>query len=140
MSLEEAVAYQPQKPTYALRIFPSLFQLEVREFPLQNSYFYIRVAEYVFDDNETEPFKMESGAAWIDENIAQMILDDFSQHRERIETLLVHCSGGKNRAPAVALALNESFNLGHDSKQLQQQYPEFNRHTHETLKRAFCHR
>lgn len=70
------------------------------------------------------------------EGLAEKILTEFNQHGRNCETLLVHCSRGENRGPAVAVALNEIFNLGHNTSLLKERYPEGRKHVYETLKKV----
>jgi predicted protein tyrosine phosphatase len=124
-----AVYFVPDRPTYAIRLYSSKAG-DWQKTSLQGSAFYLRVAEYVFDDNEMYPFRMENGPVWITDDIASRIIDDFSEHVSAVDCLLVHCIRGKNRSPAVAMALNEVFKLGHDDEELKKRYPEFNRYAY----------
>jgi len=138
MSLVEAITYRPDKPTYAIRIFGGKYLDDFSKFPLKDSSFYIHIAKYIFDDNLPG---ITSGPAWINDEIAVDIINSFSSKRGSIECLLVHCLRGRNRSPSVAIALNEIFNLGHDTNNLKRCYtfqngePEYNYHIYETIKR-----
>ena len=46
------------------------------------------------------------------------MLTDFREYVGRVDTFMTHCSRGKNRSPSVAVALNDIFNLGNDSRTL----------------------
>ena len=120
MSLSEAVGHQPVKPTYAIRIHSSFSDYKPE---LQKSHFYQRIAEYIFDDNDAF---YQAGPVTITENIANALVRDFAESKNGVEALLVHCSRGKNRSPAVAIALNEIFNLGHNSEELKSRFNESN--------------
>ncbi len=122
MSLSEAVEYQPVKPTYAIRIFSSFDDSDYKP-ELQESHFYQRIAKYIFDDNDSS---CKAGPVTITEDIANAIVIDFAESRNGVEALLVHCTRGRNRSPAVAIALNEIFSLGHDSKELKARFNESN--------------
>ena len=127
------MAYQPEKPTYVIRIFSS--RLAERE-PLKKSPLYHKIAEYVFDDNDTFPFLIESGPVWFDEKIAEAVINDFSEFRTNVEALVVHCGLGANRSPAIAISLNEIFEFGQDSLSLMRQFDQYNRHVYEVMKRV----
>ncbi len=133
MSLGGALEYSPDRSTYAIRIFFS--SLTDRQ-PLMDSPFFKQIAEYVFDDNDVYPFWFEQGSVWFDDDIAERMIGDFIQHKEGVEALLVHCSLGESRSPAVAMALNEIFELGHDVDFLKSEYEKYNRHVYETMMRV----
>ena len=129
MSLREAVDHQPKKPTNIIRIFPSL---SIKT-PLRYSYLYKKIVEYTFDDNDTYPFNFEVGPLWFDEKIAEAIINDFMGYRKGVEALVVHCSMGQNRSPAVAISLNEIFELGQNSDLLKQKFNRYNHHVYNTM-------
>lgn len=130
MSLRDAIAYVPDKPTHAIRIFSS-FSLEARKFELrQASEHYRRIVEYVFDDNFPG---FRAGPVSMTPNLADRLVKDFVDHRSQVQALLVHCTHGKNRAPAVAIALNEIFGLGHNTSELKTKFPESNWEIYRTI-------
>lgn len=47
-----------------------------------------------------------------DENIAKKILRDFEGVQGDVETVVVHCWRGKNRSPAIGIAMNEIYGWG----------------------------
>jgi predicted protein tyrosine phosphatase len=133
--LRDAVEYVPSKPTYAIRLMSSNMAEELRTFPLKDSPLYVRVAEYIFDD--VEPGRVERKDILFDERLAERVLREFDQDRRRCEALMVHCVMGQNRSPAVAIALNDIFNLGNDSEELKRKYSKTaNRYVHNTLKKV----
>jgi len=130
MGLVGAVMYKPIKPTYAIRIQSGIMRYDE---PLKKSSFYT-MKEYTFDDDNPRSWgKMGATSITFNEDIAQRILNDFVQEGRTREVLLVHCSRGINRSPAVGIALNEIFTLGSDSEELKRQYPETNWYIYETL-------
>jgi len=120
MSLSEAVGHKPVKPTYTIRIYSSFshFNLE-----LQKSPYYKRIVEYTFDDNDAF---YQTGPVSISPGLAYILVKDFAENKNWIESLLVHCSRGKNRSPAVTIALNDIFGLGCNSEELKDKFKEFN--------------
>ncbi len=129
-----ALEHEPQKPTYAIRIFGTYVQPPIPE--LKNSPFYERIATYVFDDLIERP-----SSILITPEIAQEIIGDFSRYRDRASALVVHCSRGKNRSPAVAMALNDLFSLGHVSlghgpETLERRFQDYNRKVYRTVMEA----
>jgi predicted protein tyrosine phosphatase len=116
LSWSEAEKFVPTEPTFAIRIFSSW---DAERPCLVKSHLYVWIREYVFDDNNGI-FRV-----WpvdISEEISSRIVADFAVFRDRVAALLVHCSRGINRSPAVAVALNEIFDLGHDSPLLKRTY------------------
>lgn len=140
-SLEEALSYQPDRPTYAIRIFS---KIRTSRPPLQDSPLYTAINEYVFDDVQPPRtwlswdkviswLGLETGYIMMNETIAEELLLDFDREGRDCETLLVHCYAGVNRSPAVAVALNRIFDLGHDNDTLIKTYPESNWYIHNLL-------
>ena len=130
-SIWDAIKHVPVKDTYAIRIWAS-WSHNQEEYPLKKGYRH--VAEYTFDD--LEPGWEEKGDAMFTEDIAGKILEDFEKNSKGCEALLVHCSRGINRAPAVAIALNSVYNLGNDDNELKNNYPKSNWYIHNTIKRV----
>jgi len=126
----DAIAYKPENPTYAIRIHSAMMR---HVFALQESNLYT-VVEYTFDDDDpTRWGKISRDSITIDEHIASRILDDFKEEGLDKDTLLVHCHRGKNRSPAVGMALNEIYDLGHDTEELKRKFPEANWYVYEML-------
>ncbi|RLG10940.1 hypothetical protein DRN73_06645 [Candidatus Pacearchaeota archaeon] len=126
MPWKDAREFEPLTDTYAIRILGQL-QRRVNE-PLKKSERYSDIREYFFDDvsqgsSHTQTFTSEN---------AKQILEDFRK-RKKSSSLLVHCLLGQSRSPAVAIALNEVFQVGNDSKELKKKYPLFNRHVYDTM-------
>lgn len=128
-SLHDALVHSPSKPTYAIRIFSSH---EFENTRLRASANYIAITEYVFDDVQPH---CGSGILFT-QDIAEKMLKEFGQVRASCEALLVHCNLGRNRGPAVGIALNEIFHLGHDPGRLKEEYPRASEYIYETLKAA----
>lgn len=125
----EVFTFQPTKPTYAIRITSSQnYPLDQK--PLVDSPFYTKIVKYRFDD--IEPGLRIDGLRFTGA-IAERILQDFKPHKDSIEALLVHCTFGENRSPAVAIALNEIYSLGHDTPALKEQYSRMNKFVYRTL-------
>ena len=131
MGLFDAIEYVPTNPTYAIRINAKSYGGP--EVELKKSGLYT-IVNYSFDD--IEPFFAREGQELFDEDIARRMLAEFREKGEDKETLMVHCSRGKNRSPAVGIALNEIFNLGYNTKELKDKYPESNWYIYRTLIKA----
>ncbi len=110
-----AIDHQPDKPTYAIQVLSS-GDTEIPQ--LVASSLYRTVHQYVFDD----VWPGVGAGRMIDSRTAESIVTDFREGMGGCEALLVHCSRGRNRAPAVAIALTEVFSLGHDVKALKELY------------------
>ena len=113
-----ASQYIPRNSTYAIQIHSGMLPPSVK---LQNSSLYT-IREYVFDDVDPYNGDTPKEAVVLDELLVRLIITDFTNHGLGKETLLVHCSRGINRSPAVAIALNERFNLGHDTLALKNKF------------------
>jgi len=124
--------FEPQKSTYVVRIFSSWHRAWDRQ-QIRDSSFYTRIREYIFDDVEPQSRTLKATEILFTPEIAQEIIQDFVLYKDSIEALVVHCSLGRNRSPAVAIALNEIFELGYDTKALKKQYNEANWHVYDTL-------
>src|SRR3989338_1330460 len=86
------------------------------------------------DDNPRSWGKMGPASITFNEEIADRLLEDFAKEGRTREVLLVHCTRGINRSPAVGIALNDIFNLGQDSGQLKATFPESNWFVYDTLR------
>lgn len=127
MNFIQAFQYVPTNPTYVIRINSERFPLERRQ-GHQDLELYTS-KEYIFDDRTPN---LGEGRLF-DQDIAERILTDFRAEGLDKETLLVYCVRGKNRSPAVGMALNEIFGLGHDPIELRKQFPETNLYIYGTL-------
>lgn len=125
-----AVEHEPQELTYAIRIGAPR---DIPD-PLKPSSLYLCVAQYSFDD--TNPGRVERGQILFDEGIASRMIKGFREYQEKCQSLIVHCSAGRNRSPAVAMALNDLFNLGYDTEELMDEYPEYNSYIYALLKQV----
>jgi len=68
-------------------------------------------------------------------NLALKIISEFDtwKRHESFEELVVHCYVGAGRSPAIAMALNEIFQLGHQTKDLINLYPEYNEYIFDVM-------
>ncbi len=123
-SIFEALLFEPEKETYAIRIFGGQHR-DLASYRLKESPLFVHVAEYVFDDLESGS-PMAPHYVWPTSGIADRIVAYFQAHGLESEVLLAHCLFGRNRAPAVAIALNDTFGLGQDSAALKRRYPHMN--------------
>jgi len=132
MSSSDAAAYQPDKPACVIRIF-SAYQRgdSFWEEPLAKSEFYKSIETYYFDD--IWPGIGSQKEILLDDDLASRIINNFAKNKNGCETLIVHCSRGINRSPAVAIALNEIFGLGHKSSELKKKYDESNWYVYNKL-------
>ncbi len=126
--------YRATKPTYAIRIYSAIDPFDYPlpfEFPLHDSPL-LTIDKYVFDDVWPGGF-IPAGSRIFEDTLARRILTDFQNRGRTKEALLVHCSRGMNRSPAVGIALNAIFKLGYDPEVLKRQYPHTNRYIYDTL-------
>ncbi len=129
MGIREAFCYEPTTMTYAISIESPRTPPKDRYRP-KDSPLYTKVA-YEFDD--VWPGIESIKDVLFSEGLAERIIREYSGQKENHEALLVHCARGKNRSPAVAMALNEIFSLGHDSEELKAKYKEANWFVYETM-------
>lgn len=122
-----AYACVPDNPTYVIRINSEVFPLEKRQGHRDHPLYIPK--EYIFDDR-TPNF---GEGRLFDQDIAERILTDFRREGLDKDTLLIYCIRGKNRSPAIGMALNEIFDLGHDPAELRKQFPETNWYIYGTL-------
>ena len=132
MSLEQATKHIPEKSTYAIRIFNS--EIPSHRIPkLRPSEYYRAVREYIFDDASPDEIGRKVLDILFDRVIAEQMIRDFAEYGRGCDALLIHCLAGKNRSPSVGIAFNEIFSLGHDSKNLEEKFPNYRRHIKDTL-------
>ncbi|MBW2965101.1 hypothetical protein KY363_06595 [Candidatus Woesearchaeota archaeon] len=116
-----AVMHEPERPTHVISIFSSLSYLNVYHKLVEDPLF--EVHRYQFDD-----ISLDSGYGKLfTPEIAQDIITDYAEARAHCPDVLVHCTYGRNRSPAVGIALNNIFGLGYSSWGLKQQFPDYNR-------------
>lgn len=129
----EAIRLEPKAPTYAIRIFGTKPSSRVRsETPLSSRGNWVCVQKYEFDDlTSYTPGQRLFGRA-----IATRIITDFEPYREVCEQLLVHCFAGRSRSPAVAIALNDIFDLGYDSERMMANFPRYNKFVYLKMRAA----
>lgn len=120
----EAIKLEPRAPTYAIRIFGTKPESKIRsETPLPVQGNWVRIRKYEFDDLTS----YESGQTLFGQAIAREIISDFRRYQKECEELVVHCFAGRSRSPAVAIALNEIFDLGYDPRRMKSNFPKYNR-------------
>jgi len=69
-----------------------------------------------------------------DEPLAKRILNDFEKVKDEIDNLVIHCNRGKNRSPAVGIAMNEIY--GWRIEGLREKFPEYRRYVYDVMVRA----
>lgn len=108
-SEDMAVRYKPTVPTFAIRIFNS-YRVGWRD--LRKTGLYVGETHHFFDD--VTPFDTEPGLVLFSDAMALSMLEDIVLLPKGTQALMIHCALGASRSPAVAVALNEVFNYGHD--------------------------
>jgi len=131
MGLDDALRHVPQNKTYVISILPGTQRFYDEFFNAVDKPLYIR-HQYRFDDITP---RVGDGLLF-NEDIATAIIQDFQRGRKDCLDLLVHCRQGISRSPAVAIALNDVFNLGHDTEALKEKYSEANWHVYDVLKKT----
>jgi len=116
LSREMAIKRIPEKPELMIGILDSKnYRNNPNNFPITNPLNNLRInyLSYILDDIE-EPFQ---DFVLITRETAKQILEDFAEHKDKIESLAVHCRAGLSRSPAVAAALNDCFFLGNSPEE-----------------------
>ncbi len=127
-------SFIPSVPTHVIQIKPSYaiasdarMHAKAVVHPM-----YVSKKMYVFDDVWPGLHKNDPGL--ITAEIACNIISDFVEARNAgCEGLVVHCTRGKNRSPAVGIALNRMFELGYDHGEMRQKFPEFTHYVYRTI-------
>ena len=68
----------------------------------------------------------EGKGTLFNEKIARRILDDFEKVQCKVGSIIVHCIEGKNRAPAIGLAMNNIYGWGFE-EQIKNVFPSYRR-------------
>ncbi len=88
--------------------------------------------DYRFDDIKPGEVTTKDDVIF-DETIARKAIEDFRSILPWAECALIHCTGGKSRSPAFAIAYNEIFNLGHWTLLMIMQHTQYNRLVYRTM-------
>lgn len=130
-----AATYEPKARTKAIRLMDNQPEQRKTYPPLKESPLYVSVHEYFFNDENpderwpTDPVARDyelrrfllEGKKLFDEDIAMRIMADFEDGQD-FEDLLIHCSAGISRSPAIAIAMNDIYNLGEDHLRMRTRY------------------
>ncbi len=66
-----------------------------------------------------------------DENMAKKILDDFEEVKNKVDNIMIHCMAGKNRSPAVGIAMNNIYGWG--IKGLEEKFPLYRKYVYDVM-------
>lgn len=83
---------------------------------------------------ESEGHPKERGDLF-NETFAKKILSDFEEYKDKIDTLMVHCSRGQNRSPAIGIAMNEIYGWG--IKGLKEKFPWYRRYVYDIMMKIY---
>jgi len=137
MDRTEAVEYKPLHLTYAIRIgFGGRKHPNYQFEPLKKPEL-CRTHFYFFDDLEPRHLSWGIRGISFTPEIAEEVITDFEEGRKDCNTLLAHRSRGKNRSPAIGMALNDIFSLGHHSAELKSQFPAYNQWVYQVMMKTF---
>ncbi len=84
-------------------------------------------------------FLESQGQTWdrhilFNEAHAKKILNDYEEFGKNADNVLIHCYYGKNRSPAIGIAMNEIY--GWKLKGLKKEFPNHRKYIYHTLKEA----
>ena len=126
--------FKPVVPTHVIQIISTYSQSgdsRLYDKAVENP-MYVSKRRYVFDD--VWPGLHERDTGLITPVISGTIISDFVEAREAgCEGLVVHCTRGINRSPAVGMALNRIFELGYDQREMRQKFPEFTHYVYRII-------
>jgi hypothetical protein len=143
LSLKEVQIYQPADSACLIRIFGN--EESYQEYSHVEGSF-VKSAVYFFDDFDLY-LEAQSGTEHLKKiihtenpqifhkNLAVNIISEFDtwKRHESFEELVVHCYLGAGRSPAIALALNEIFQLGCRTQDLIKLYSEYNEYIFDVM-------
>lgn len=142
-----AEQFVPNNPTAAIRIGASGLSIEQQYEPLVPSSQYIAQFVHIFDDIDwLTPDQLDEHARQgpdqsedyvffsLDRSCA--VVQDVAEIIKSIDTLLVHCKYGLSRSPAVAMALNDIFDLGYDKEWMTYEFNRYNEPVYKQMLRA----
>lgn len=151
MSIWEAKKFEPTVRTAAIRIYSGDPSMNTSYGSLRSNPLYIARFTYVFDDlHDMSGDQMhEASLDGPDENpdmgfmvrfmsrdIAKQLVEDFVSVKDKIECLMIHCKAGEGRSPAVGIALNKVFELGKNTLDMCEEFPNFNTGVYELVVEA----
>jgi len=143
LSLKEVKTYRPTQLSYLIRIFGN--EESYHEDPKIEGYF-LNHAVYFFDDvdlylesnygkEHLRQIIRSEHPQLFHKRLALKIISEFDTRNRQssFDELVVHCYLGAGRSPAVAMALNEIFQLGYQIQDLINRYPEYNQYVFEVM-------
>ena len=136
----------PEVPTLVIRIFDSYPDcLNSPNKKLKDSPLYT-ILNYTFDDQDVDTLlehepdyyldELAQNHVLLNEDLAKKMLNDFERSKNGCLDLIIHCTLGGSRSPAVAIALNEIFALGYDTDKLKEKHSIYNKFVYRLLKEA----
>jgi len=147
MSIYEARKFEPIVPTAVMRIYSGSPIMNGGYGRLRDNPSYVRKFLYVFDDIHGitgDEMDRESNLGpdenpdirFMSREDARQVIEDFVSVKDKVECLVVHCKHGQGRSAAVAMGLNETFELGYDTFRMSKEFPKFNPGVYELVVEA----
>ena len=147
LSAYEAMKFEPIVPTAVMRIYSGSPMMNYGYGRLRDNPLYVRKFLYVFDDlhgYSGDEMDMESKLGpdenpdiiFMSREDARQVIEDFVFVKDKVECLVVHCKHGQGRSAAVAMGLNETFELGDDTFRMSKEFPNFNPGVYELVVEA----
>jgi len=146
MGYRRAMQHEPAVPTLAIRIFDSPPDAENSPKNALRSSGLYSVLPYTFDDlditemlkndPDTDLIRLRQKYTVFDRQLARRVIKEFRMEMQGKLELLVHCTMGASRSPAVAIALNEIFQLGNNTEEMKAKYTCINAYVYNVMMEA----
>lgn len=130
-----ATKYVPKtENAVAFRIWNSEVEWNNKYGVLMKHRYPLGIFDYVFDDfavdtlRDIEDYIKEGVFDYlpITPELSKKLVADFLSVKDRAEEVLVHCTQGESRSPAVASALARIAGMEEESERVQLEFPSFN--------------
>lgn len=116
--------FKPEPFSLLIRI------LQVNEIPneLKFQSFFKKILIYNFND------KKELTKESFNQKILKQLKKDTQKIKEDFDTIIIHCSMGLSRSPAIALGLNHIYKLGFNERKIKKLRPRYNKFIYNLIK------
>lgn len=141
ISLEKDIEQAITDDSYIIRIIDQGYK-EDKILPYLNikTDYDIKIKDYTISNNllgsDKKIWKCDKNSYSFNKSTAKQIIDDFRKDYSKDMNLIIHCLKGIKRAHAIGIALNETFDLSHDTEELKKIYPNYSPLVYKMIKEA----